>query len=129
MRENVEVDDSIDHELPGSKGTAHFAMKFDKGSKHVATMNVVRRAQKGVKDLGDPYAEGVGAGGWTAVAAFECRGVEPVVFHPRDGFVVVCESGATFVDVDLSEGEWFEYDERGGESVGVTGLEWRFEKN
>ena len=39
MRENVEVDDTVEHELSGSKGTAHFAMKFDKGSKLLHAIN------------------------------------------------------------------------------------------
>ena len=128
-RTNVVVDDAVDHELPGSKGTAHFAMKFDKGSKHMSTMNVIRRKEKVVSELGDPYGEGlVGSGAWTAVAAFECRGVEPIGWHPGDEFVVVCESGTEFAGVDMGEGEWYEYDEKSGESVGVVNLSWEFRK-
>jgi hypothetical protein len=96
-RENVVVDDSEELELPGSKGTAHFAMKFDKGSKHMSTMNVLRRKDKNVPAMGDPYGEGVTQpGSWVAVAAFECRGVEPIEWHPKDEFTVVCESGTVF---------------------------------
>ena len=129
-RTNVVVDDAVDHELPGSKGTAHFAMKFDKGSKHMSTMNVIRTKEKAVSQLGDPYKVGlVDSGAWTAVAAFECRGVEPVGWHPGDEFVVVCESGAVFESgVDLEEGEWYEYDEKRGESVGVVNFSWEFRK-
>ena len=36
-------------------------------------------------------------------------------------------SGAKFDDVDLSEREWVEFDEKLGESVGIYELEWRFE--
>ena len=128
-RNNVLVDDSEDHELPGSKGTAHFAMKFDKGSKHMSTMNVVRTNSKAVTNLGDPYREGITSSGmWTAVAAFECRGVEPVGWHPGDEFVVCCEGGGRFTEVDLSEGEWYDYDEKSGESVGVKEFTWEFRK-
>lgn len=34
--------------------------------------------------------------------------------------------GARFEDVDLSEGEWTEYDEKLGESVELMDLQWRF---
>ena len=123
------VDDSVEHELPGSKGTAHFAMKFDKGSKHMSTINVVRGNDKNVPALGDAYQVGITqSGAWVAVAAFECRGVEPIAWHPKDEFVVRCGSGTTFRDVDLSEGEWYEYDEASGESIGVVDVVWEFRK-
>lgn len=37
----------------------------------------------------------------------------------QDGFEVVTCSGKKFEDVDLSSGEWVEYDEDLGESVGI----------
>ena len=44
----------------------------------------------------------------------------------QDGWVVETTSGTVFDDVDLSSGEWVEYDEKLGESVGVYGLESEF---
>ena len=64
---------------------------------------------------------------WVPVAGFECRGLEPTRLHPGPGFAVVTASGAKHADVDLSEGEWVEYDAKLKESVGVYGLEARFE--
>lgn len=46
---------------------------------------------------------------------------------PQGGFVIRAPSGALWDDVDLSSGEWVEYDERAGESVSVMGLEWEFQ--
>jgi hypothetical protein len=34
------------------------------------------------------------------------------------------ESGTKFTGVDLSEGEWFDYDEKAGEEVSITGVKW-----
>ena len=38
------------------------------------------------------------------------------------------ESGATFEDVDLTEKEWADYDERSDEPVGITEIEHQFIK-
>ena len=45
----------------------------------------------------------------------------------QDGFVVETTSGSRFEDVDLSEGEWAEYDEKLGDSVSIMDLQWQFE--
>lgn len=34
------------------------------------------------------------------------------------------ESGTKFTGVDLSEGEWFEYDEKAGEEVSIREVKW-----
>lgn len=41
----------------------------------------------------------------------------------QDGFMVESESGTKFGDVDLSESEWVEYDEKLGDSIGIYELE------
>ena len=41
----------------------------------------------------------------------------------QDGFTVKTTSGQVHENVDLSDGEWVEYDEKLGESVGVMELE------
>ena len=43
----------------------------------------------------------------------------------QDGFTVESTSGQVFTDVDLSDGEWVDYDEKLGESVGIMELEHR----
>ena len=47
-------------------------------------------------------------------------------FSGQDGFIVETSSGQKFEDVDLSEGEWTEYDEKLDESVEIMSLQWRF---
>lgn len=44
----------------------------------------------------------------------------------QDGFQVESTSGQIFRDVDLSDGEWVDYDEKLGESVGIMELEHKF---
>jgi hypothetical protein len=45
----------------------------------------------------------------------------------QDGYHVETSTGTRFDDVDLSEGEWVEYDEKLGDSVGIYELEHKFE--
>ncbi|KAL3147984.1 hypothetical protein ABBQ38_014279 [Trebouxia sp. C0009 RCD-2024] len=52
--------------------------------------------------------------------------MDVVNWHPEDGFQVESTSGQIFRDVDLSDGEWVDYDEKLGESVGIMELEHRF---
>ncbi|KAM3965922.1 UPF0587 protein GA18326 [Aphomia sociella] len=60
---------------------------------------------------------------------FDCRGVEPVDFEPKSGWIAESEdNGKKFDDVDLTEKEWVDYDEKNQASVGVYELEWQFVK-
>lgn len=38
------------------------------------------------------------------------------------------ESETLFEDIDLTENEWAEYDEKSGEPVGISNIEVKFEK-
>ena len=46
----------------------------------------------------------------------------------KDGWSVVAESGQTFPEVDLSDREWVDWDEKTKESVGIYGVEHNFVK-
>jgi hypothetical protein len=45
----------------------------------------------------------------------------------QDGFTVTTRGNTKFTEVDLSEGEWTEYDEKINVSVGIMGLESKWE--
>jgi len=63
------------------------------------------------------------------VLAMDCRGLEPVDFSPRIGWRCEgAESGTPFADVDLSEKEWVEYDEKAALSVGIYDVQCQFVK-
>lgn len=49
-----------------------------------------------------------------------------ILHDVQDGFRVESTSGQVFDNVDLSEGEWVDYDEKLGESVGIMELEHKF---
>jgi hypothetical protein len=45
------------------------------------------------------------------IVKFDCRGLELVGFEAREGWMAKGdESGTVFEDIDLTEGEWVDYD-------------------
>ena len=63
------------------------------------------------------------------VVAFECRGCEPVGWHPQTSCRVRTTGGKVFEDVDLEEREWCEFDDENDLSVEILGLEYAFSKS
>ncbi|EDW10611.1 UPF0587 protein GA18326 [Drosophila mojavensis] len=69
------------------------------------------------------------AGKFKTIAIFDCRGVEPVEFSPRTGWKVLsADNGQAFEDVDLSEDDWVEYDQKNKNSVGIYEFASKFVK-
>ncbi|KAK3733949.1 hypothetical protein QZH41_010764 [Actinostola sp. cb2023] len=66
---------------------------------------------------------------------FDCRGVEPTAFSPRvsyrlpTGFVAEgAETSSKFTDINLSEMDWSDYDEKAKLSVGIYEVTSQFVK-
>ena len=76
-RENVRVNAVDSFEIPGSRCNANFILKWYKDARHTATLNVT--ALKGVTQS---YTAAK-AGQFVPIIAFECRGMEPVTWHPE----------------------------------------------
>ncbi|XP_031640030.1 UPF0587 protein CG4646 [Contarinia nasturtii] len=69
------------------------------------------------------------SGKFKTIVSFDCRGVEPMEFSPRTGWIVKsAENGQKFEDVDLSEDDWVEYDTKNKVSVGIYEFESNFVK-
>lgn len=63
------------------------------------------------------------------IVCFDCRGVEPVDFSPRIGWLIkASDGGQSFEEVDLSDDDWTEYDQKNKVSVGVYSFESQFIK-
>lgn len=39
------------------------------------------------------------------------------------------ESGTKFTGIDLSEGEWFDYDEKAGDEVSIKDIKWEIKRS
>lgn len=69
------------------------------------------------------------SGKFKVIVSLDCRGVEPVDFSPRAGWIVkAVDNGQTFEDVDLSEDDWVEYDTKNKVSIGIYEFESNFIK-
>nr|CAG4641329.1 EOG090X0HQJ [Eulimnadia texana] len=66
-------------------------------------------------------------GKFKKIVTFDCRGIEPTDFSPRNGWQAEgAETGTRFSDIDLTEKEWADYDEKGQTEVGIYELEHQF---
>lgn len=66
-------------------------------------------------------------GSFRTIVIFDCRGIEPTEFTPGEGWIAkIEESGKLFVNINLSDKEWVEYDENIQQSVGIYEFESRF---
>merc|ERR1712087_1023199 len=112
--------------MGNSKGSANFLVKWE-GAKQASTMNVVRPSRttgvkelKNVKGLGQ-YKED-SSGRMALIAVFDCRGCEPIGWHPVGPFAVTSANENTWKEVDLSDAlvgkdGWMEVDESGDPST------------
>ncbi|CAG0903345.1 unnamed protein product [Darwinula stevensoni] len=67
--------------------------------------------------------------GFKSVVHFDCRGLEPVDFDARVGWVAEgTDTGTRFEDIDLKEKEWVDYDDKAKASVGIYEFEHQFHK-
>ena len=55
------------------------------------------------------------------MVVFDCRGLEPVEWECRGGLVASSEAGRKF-EVELEDGEWYDYDDQANESISMTGF-------
>lgn len=69
------------------------------------------------------------SGKFKTIVQFDCRGIEPTDFSPRAGWIInSTENGQKFDDVDLSEDDWVEYDQKNCISIGIYEFESKFIK-
>uniref|UniRef100_F1LFV1 Uncharacterized protein n=1 Tax=Ascaris suum TaxID=6253 RepID=F1LFV1_ASCSU len=112
----VTVSESL--EMPGSRGEANLIEKC-KLCGRVNSLDIM-------KDSFQAYTI-EDSEQFRPIVKFDCRGVEPTDFDPRGGWRAVgIESGTTFDDVDLSEKEWADYDEKASAATEITEVDVRF---
>ncbi|KZM27797.1 hypothetical protein ST47_g1062 [Ascochyta rabiei] len=95
------------NEVSGSKGEANFR-------EHSANI----KAAPAAYERTDPPK-------MMNILEFDCRGLEFVEFKPDGEWLAKGEdSGTKFENIELHEGEWFEYDEKASDEVSITNLVW-----
>ncbi|CAI5452636.1 unnamed protein product [Caenorhabditis angaria] len=105
-------------EIPGSRGEANIVEKC-KLCGRSNTLTILPETFKTYKLENNEK--------WQFLVVFDCRGIEPVDFDPRNDWLATgSESGTAFEDIDLTEKSWADYDEKAGESVEIQDFECRF---
>ncbi|XP_062022221.1 uncharacterized protein LOC133738659 [Rosa rugosa] len=92
--------------LPVGKGTTNLIQKCKFCGREGTVTMMPGRGRPLTEELSE-------AGKFAPLMVFECRGYEPVDYVFGGGWKVQSLAGTTFDDVDLSEGEFAEYDEKG----------------
>lgn len=101
------------HELQKSRGDALFIYKCASCG-HEKSTTIVRTKES--------LAE---SGKWATILEIDSRGMELKKFIPDGRFQCTgADSGTRFDDVDLEDSEWYDYDDKAGEEVSITEVQW-----
>mmetsp|Transcript_9218 Transcript_9218/g.11622 ORF Transcript_9218/g.11622 Transcript_9218/m.11622 type:complete len:187 (+) Transcript_9218:91-651(+) len=146
IREKVVIDPTefLEQDESSREPPYHFGIKWE-GSKKYSVLTVLdkesiknalkKESKKGKKKGGDDprlprSMTEEDNETFVPFVSFECRGIEPYAFHPMGGeFIVVSEGGTTFEgeEVDLSEGDWADYDAENDISVTISDFTSKFD--
>ncbi|KAK4210015.1 hypothetical protein QBC37DRAFT_429435 [Rhypophila decipiens] len=112
---NVSVSRFEMNEMSGSRGEANFVWKC-KNCKRESSATIMA-APKAYEQTEPPKAQ--------KILEFDCRGLEFTEFIPDGEWLAEgVDSNTKFTAIDLSEGEWFEYDEKANDEVSIKELKW-----
>ncbi|KAJ5893693.1 hypothetical protein N7495_005384 [Penicillium taxi] len=107
-----------EHEIPGSRGEANFVWKCRMCTKtHSASVIAGPHAYEA-----DEKKKGL------KILELDCRGLEFIEFKPDstqgEWEAKGAETSTPFAEIDLSEGEWYEYDDKSSEEVSIKEITW-----
>ncbi|PMD35203.1 DUF866-domain-containing protein [Hyaloscypha variabilis F] len=116
----VEVSRFEANDMSGSRGEANFVWKCK---------SCKRESSATIKAPPIPYKQ-ASPPTRQKILEFDCRGLEFTEFKPEGEWLATgIESASKFVAIDLTEGEWFDYDEKAGEEVSIKDLTWEIRRN
>ncbi|KNA03101.1 hypothetical protein SOVF_212340, partial [Spinacia oleracea] len=105
--------------IPIPKGFANLVQKC-KGCGRVGSVQLIPGAGRPLK------REDFDSGRYAVLMSFRCQGFEPDEYSFGGHWRVESTKGSVYEDVDLSEGDWAEYDEDEAMPVSVCNLKARF---
>ncbi|XP_068648738.1 uncharacterized protein [Aristolochia californica] len=105
--------------LPNGRGTANLVRKCKFCGREGTLLMIPGKGRPLTDTLSDQ-------GQFAPLMLFECRGLEPIDYFFGDGWKVESVHETTFTDIDLSPGDYVEYDEKGQCPVGISNLRSEF---
>eukprot|EP01041_Mallomonas_annulata_P000662 gene662-1279_t len=119
VREGITFSSSDSIDLEGSRGTANFIMRW-KGSREQCYIKVVDvKKCDGTYKIDD-------SGNFVTILGLECRGLEPLAWLPSTDFIAETNNGK-FMETDLSDNDWTDFDDEYDEPISVLNLEYKIE--
>ncbi|KAF9044624.1 DUF866-domain-containing protein [Hymenopellis radicata] len=110
----VSINRKEEREVSGGKGaTANFVWRC----------GMCKRESSAKFDPAPPTPYSAENAQFAPLLKIECRGLELVGFDPSGTWKCVGMKGTVFPEVDMSEGEWSDYDEKAALPVGVSEIE------
>ncbi|KAH8696573.1 DUF866 domain protein [Talaromyces proteolyticus] len=105
------------HDIPGSRGEANFVWKCKLcGKTHSASISAGPNAYEATENNRSKGQK---------VVEFDCRGLEFTQFKPDGEWEAKgAETSTAFTGIDLTEGEWYDYDEKASEEVSIKDINW-----
>lgn len=99
------------HEITGSRGEASFVFRC-RNCKSEHSAQITRTSEKLAVELN---------GKWAKLLEIDARGVEFLEFIPEGRWMCKgAETTTKFAEVDLEDGEWYDYDDKANDEVSVT---------
>ncbi|KAK2589436.1 hypothetical protein QQS21_012887 [Conoideocrella luteorostrata] len=107
------------NEMSGSRGEANFVWRCK---------NCKRESSASIKAAPAAYAQ-TEPPKPHRIIEFDCRGLEFTEFKPEGEWLADgTDSGTKFTGIDLSDGEWYDYDEKAGDEVSVKDISWEIHR-
>ncbi|KAK3066012.1 hypothetical protein LTR53_017794 [Teratosphaeriaceae sp. CCFEE 6253] len=107
------------NEQSGSRGDANFVWRCK---------NCKREHSANITDTPKAYPQASPAKARNIIT-LDCRGLEFVEFKADGNWKATgIESGTKFAEIDLSEGDWYDYDEKAGEEVSIKDVKWEIRR-
>jgi len=108
-----------EREISGGKGSAHFVWRC----------GLCKRESSAKFELSSPVKPyGSENEQFEPFLIVECRGLEFVGFDPRGTWKCIGMNGLNFPEVDLTEGEWNDYDEKAALPVSISNIESKWDR-
>lgn len=110
---NVTINRFEQHEITGSKGMASFVFRclFCR-SEHSAQIARTNEKLSGENSSAN-------------ILEIDARGIEFLEFYPEGQWTCKgAESPSVFMDVDLEDAEWYDYDDNKAHEVSITNVKW-----
>jgi len=108
-----------ENEVSGSKGEANFVWRCK---------NCKREHSASIKEAPRSYAQ-ASPPKPKNIIELDCRGLEFVEFKADGEWMATgTDSGTKFTGIDISDGEWFDYDEKAGEEVSIKDVKWEIRR-